>query len=121
MKGISFWFMVTAAVYVTLGMCLGIYMAISENHALAPAHAHLNLVGWVTMALFGVYYHLVPAAGATMLARVHFGVATAGVLTLVPGIALAVLQNNVEFAKVGSILTLISMLIFVFTIIRSRG
>ena len=45
-----------------------------------PAHAHLNLIGWSTLGLFGIYYHLVPYAGETLLARIHFAVATGGVL-----------------------------------------
>jgi len=73
----------------------GIAMSISGDHTLAPAHAHLNLVGRVTMALFGICYHPVPIAGAAGLARVHF--------------------------TIGSRLTLASMLIFVATVLRRRS
>lgn len=38
----------------------GIQMSASGDHTLGPAHAHLNLVGWATLGLFGVYDHLVP-------------------------------------------------------------
>ena len=121
MRGISLWFVATAAVFVTLGMLGGIAMSISGDHSLAPAHAHLNLVGWVTMALFGVYYHLVPAAGEAALARVHYWVATAGVVIMVPGIILAVLDRGEVLAATGSLLTLASMLIFVTTVLRNRA
>ncbi|MDP3859968.1 MAG: cbb3-type cytochrome c oxidase subunit I [Phaeovulum sp.] len=120
MRGVSLWFVATGSVFVTLGMLGGIAMAVSSDHTLAPAHAHLNLVGWVTMALFGIYYHLVPAAADTRLARVHYTIATAGVLAMVPGIILAVLQRNDVLVAVGSLLTLGSMLIFVFTVFRHR-
>jgi hypothetical protein len=33
----------------------GILMAIAQDFTLAPAHAHLNLLGWVTMALYGLF------------------------------------------------------------------
>lgn len=121
MRGVSFWFVATASIFVTLGMLGGIAMAISGDHTLAPAHAHLNLVGWVTMALFGVYYHLVPAAAATTLARVHFWVATAGVVIMVPGIILATLDRGEAMAAIGSLVTLASMLIFVVTVLRHRA
>jgi len=120
MRGISFWFFFTATVYVTVGMAWGIHMSASGDHTLSPAHAHLNLIGWVTMALFGVYYHLVPKAGEHVLAKVHFAVATAGVLLIVPGIVMAIQETGEAFAKIGSVLTLLSMLIFVFTVIRNR-
>jgi len=120
-RGVSLWFVATGSVFVTLGMVGGIAMAISGDHTLAPAHAHLNLVGWVTMALFGIYYHLVPVAGATALAKAHFAIAAAGVLAMVPGIILAVLGRGEALVAIGSILTLLSMLIFVFTVLRYRG
>lgn len=39
-----------------IGMGLGITMGILQDFTLAPAHAHLNLLGWVTMALYGLYH-----------------------------------------------------------------
>jgi cbb3-type cytochrome oxidase subunit 1 len=120
MRGVSFWFFFTATIYVSLGMIWGIEMSISEDHTLAPVHAHLNLIGWVTMALFGLYYHLVPASADTGLARFHFVVATSGLLLIVPGIVLAITERGELLAKVGSILTLISMLTFVYTVAKNR-
>lgn len=120
MKGISFWFFATATIYVAIGMGWGIMMSASGDHRLAAAHAHLNLIGWVTMALFGTYYHLVPKAGENVLAKIHFAIATAGVLIIVPGIVMAIQQTGETLAKIGSILTLLSMLVFVFTVFRNR-
>lgn len=120
MRGISFWFVATAALYVTIGMVWGIVMSASGDHTLAPAHAHLNLLGWVTMALFGIYYHLVPTSGEYMLAKIHYGVATLGVLIIVPGIVMALQHSGETLAKIGSVLTVLSMLIFLFTVIRDR-
>ncbi len=38
------------------GMSAGIAMGIAGDFTLAPAHAHLNLLGWVSLALMGLYY-----------------------------------------------------------------
>jgi len=46
--------------FVIAGMMWGPVMAISENHATFPAHAHRNLLGRVSLYLFGVFYHLHP-------------------------------------------------------------
>lgn len=37
-------------------------MAMTGDHGLAAAHAHLNLVGWATLALFAIYYRFTPRA-----------------------------------------------------------
>lgn len=120
MKGIAFWFFAVAALCVTIGMGWGIQMSASGNHLMAGAHAHLNLVGWVTMGLFGMYYHAVPAAGERGLAKVHFIVALAGVIVMIPGIALAISERTEMLAVIGSLLTFASMLIFLFTVVTNR-
>ena len=68
----SNWFLRLAVLYLICGVSLGLYMAGSNDHSMAPVHAHFNLLGWVSMALFGLFYRLVPAATTTMLAKLHF-------------------------------------------------
>src|SRR5215475_9149424 len=58
MPRVSLWFFAVAPIYVLIGMGTGIYMGAANNFTLAPAHAHLNLIGWVTMALYGTFYAL---------------------------------------------------------------
>ena len=48
-------------------------MAASHDHSMYPVHAHINLLGWVSLTLFGLFYRAVPAAASTTLAKVHFG------------------------------------------------
>jgi cbb3-type cytochrome oxidase subunit 1 len=120
MRGVAFWFFASGVVYVTLGMLFGIWMSASQDHTMAGAHAHLNLVGWVTMALFGVYYHLVPAAASSRLARIHFALATLGVWFMVPGIALAIEGRTEIPVIIGSFATALSMLTFLFVVFRTR-
>lgn len=72
MANISNWFFRLAVLYVIAGISLGLFMAGSHDYSLTPAHAHLNLLGWVTMSIFAVFYRLWPAAAASKLAKVHF-------------------------------------------------
>lgn len=70
MKAVALWFFITAVMAVTRGMIWGIQMSASGSHLPAGAHAQFNLVGWATMALFGIHCHLTPAAAGTTLAKV---------------------------------------------------
>lgn len=65
-------FLRLAVVYFLLGVTLGIVMAASHDFTFRPVHAHLNLLGWASMALFGLWYRSAPAAAETRLAQVHF-------------------------------------------------
>lgn len=72
MNRISNWFFRLAVLYLILGVTLGLFMGMSGDHSMFPVHAHLNLLGWVTLSLFGLYYRALPAAAGTRLARLHF-------------------------------------------------
>ncbi len=119
MKGISVYFMIMAVLAVTIGMAWGIFMAITQDHAMAPAHAHLNLVGWVTMSIFAFYYHLVPEAQEGILPKIHLAVAGLGLVIMIPGIVIAIGETTEALAATGSILTFLSMLLFLSVVLKT--
>ena len=115
MKGLSAWFFGSAVVYAILGMLLGNVMGASGDHSQLPTHAHLLLVGWVSFAIFGLFYHLFAERAATLLARAHFWLAQASYIVLVIALYLVFSgQPDVgePIAGVASIGLLLSMLLF---------
>jgi hypothetical protein len=61
-----------AAIYLVLGMTLGIGMGLAEDHTLRGVHAHMNLLGWATLALAALVFHIFPQLAATRLATAWF-------------------------------------------------
>ncbi len=110
-------FMLTGIVFALCGMALGIWMGTNENFTLAPLHAHINLVGWASLMLFGLFYRGAPQSASTMAAKIHYWVALLGALSLTIGIY-GTLANPAVAPPVipGSLLTLISMLIFLWVV-----
>ncbi len=54
-------FIVMSIVYLGLAAILGIVMLGNPNiMALKFVHSHLNMLGWVSMMIFGVGYHILP-------------------------------------------------------------
>jgi len=114
MANIDRWFLRIAVLYALVAMALGITMGISQDHSQMPTHAHLNLLGWVSMALYALVYRQWPAAGQTKLALIHFWVANAGALLLNAGVY-ALMAGNMALepvAIVGSLVTILGMVIF---------
>jgi heme/copper-type cytochrome/quinol oxidase subunit 1 len=70
-------FFTLAVIYAVLGVLLGLKMAITNDHGEMVTHAHIMLAGWVSMALFGYFYHLFPAINAKGIATVHFWIQAA--------------------------------------------
>jgi hypothetical protein len=105
-------FLLLAALCLIVGVCLGIYMGMNQDFQLVPVHAHLNLVGWVSLALFGVVYRLYPRLAASRLARVQFWLAAPSAPLFPVGIYLAVFEDMPLLVQIASLLWLASALVF---------
>lgn len=61
-----------ATVYFVLGVSLGVVMGISQNFVQHPTHAHLNLLGWASLALIALVYRAWPEIARGPLPIAHF-------------------------------------------------
>ncbi len=61
-----------AVVYLVIGMTLGVGMGMTHNFLFRSAHAHVNLLGWVSLALAALVFHVFPETARTRLATVWF-------------------------------------------------
>jgi hypothetical protein len=61
-----------AVIYLMVGMTLGIVMGITGDFQLRGVHAHVNLLGWATLALAAIVFHIFPELARTRLATVWF-------------------------------------------------
>ena len=103
-----------AVLFVIAGMVWGIIMAITENHATLPAHAHLNLLGWVSLFLFGIFYHLHPALDRSRMAMIQVCIWIAGTLVMTVGVGLIYSGHPAgdPVAGIGSFVALAGMVLF---------
>ena len=104
----------SAVLFVIAGMIWGIIMGISQDFSAAPAHAHLNLLGWVSLFLFGVYYRLHPSLEVAKTAIVQVWVWIIGTIVLAIGIGLVSTGHAIgePVTGVGSFIVLIDVLLF---------
>lgn len=104
----------TAIVFLLAGIAIGIHMSIGGNHNVIGAHAHINLLGWVTSAIFGGYLALNPAKAAGLLPKLQYGVYVLGVLVM--SVSLYMLLNgnpSVEpVVAISSLVTFAGVLLF---------
>jgi cbb3-type cytochrome oxidase subunit 1 len=114
-------FIKIAVVYLFIGALLGLIMGITQQFVLAPVHAHLLLLGWASLALAGLVYHLYPAAAATLLARIHFWLHNLGLPVFM--IALGMLLTGREGAgpavAVSASVVLIALAVFAANILAN--
>ena len=113
--------MCTGAVILLVGMLAGIAMGVQQDFTLAPAHAHLNLVGGVLLFLFGLYYRLVPEAGTSALAKLQGSLHIVGAILFPAGVALVVLKGTSFIAApiAGSLIVVAAMALFAVIVLRT--
>lgn len=113
----------TALVYFIGAIALGIVMAATHDFRLKGLHVHLNLLGWVSMALFGVLYRLFPQAAASRLATLHFWLYQTALPLMMLGLA-GILLGAPAFEPLvaaGSTAVGVAILLFAWTMWRRAG
>ena len=121
MKRVDVYFLLLATILLLAGAALGIGMGASEDFQLTPVHAHLNLVGWASLAVFGLVYRAYPKLAERRLALFHFIFSATSAVLLPVGIGLAVLRSQSSLAIAASLLWVVGVLFFLlqlFTLLR---
>jgi hypothetical protein len=114
-------FLQIAAVYLVVGLSMGLAMAISSNMLLTTVHAHILLLGWATMALAGIVYLLMPGCGRSVLARVHFWGHNIGFPIMMASLALFLygLKSAEKAVAISSVIVLASLLVLAINLFRN--
>jgi hypothetical protein len=89
-----------------------------------PAHAHLNLLGFVTMFMSALYYRAVPEAAQSRLARYQAIASVVGALLFPIGIACVLLGGHDRFEPVvvaGALTVLLGMALFAVIVFQNPG
>lgn len=117
-------FILVGIVYLVLGVVLGMYMGASGKHATAPAHAHLNLLGFTLMMVFGLSYKVFPAMAAHRLAVIHFWLHLVGSAVVLGMLFLLVTGRIGEAAMapaapIAELLVLLGVLAFLWNAVQN--
>jgi FtsH-binding integral membrane protein len=104
------------------GMAWGLQMAISGDHSAFPAHAHLNLLGFVALFLFGIFYRLNPDVEASRLAMPQVWIWVVGTIIMAVGVGLAHTGHDVgdPIAGVGSLIIFADAAVFTWLVFQGR-
>jgi len=112
----------SAVLFAIAGIIWGLVMAISENHAAMPAHAHLNLLGWVSLFLFGIFYQLHPSIDRSRVASIQVWIWIAATAVMAVGVGMVTTGHMAgdPIAALGSFAALADMLLFAWIVFRRR-
>ncbi|KPQ08260.1 MAG: Cytochrome C and Quinol oxidase polypeptide I [Rhodobacteraceae bacterium HLUCCA12] len=103
-------YLVIGSLYLLIGIVFGMYMGGTSNYTLAPVHAHINLLGFTLMAIFGLVYRQIPDMGRTLTGKLHFWLFQIGALLLLIVLYLIV-SETVSPATFGPVIMLSELIV----------
>lgn len=119
MPRVSLAFYLVAALFGLAGMLLGMQMGMTQDFKLTPVHAHLNLLGWATLALMGTFYALIGAARPVKLSWINFGLSSIGALGMTVGLAIYLSGGEgMTLTKLGALTAILGMVSFVVAVVK---
>jgi hypothetical protein len=119
-------YLLWALVYAVIGMCLGIFMGVSDDHGQRPTHAHINLVGFVLSFGYGVIHKLWLRQPNPKIANIQFVVHQTGAVVMITGLAL-LYGNFAPREQVGpvlgiaSITVLLGALLMLYMVVKAKA
>lgn len=121
---ISRYFLVAGSLYLIVGIVFGMHMGATGDHKLAPVHAHINLLGFTLMSVFGLVYRVFPEMAGSMLAKAQFWLHQIGALLLLVLLYLMMSGKAAEasvgpFMPVAEGAILIGVILFAINVFRS--
>jgi len=120
-------FLRLSVLFVLLGVCLGYWMGATHDFTVSPVHAHINLLGWVSMFLYGLFYRAFPDAAEGWLPRLHLAFAGIGLPVMMIGLTIQLLAipGLMAFVPpmmiVGPTLVVLGMFVFAVIVFRATG
>lgn len=120
-------FVKAALVWLGLGVTLGVIMTLHPELAVyRTAHLHMNLLGFVSMMIYGVSYHVMPrftgnAIHNVTIAVVQLWLANAGLALLAAGFAVRAQgeRASIYLLAPGGVMGAVAAYCFIYNIWRT--
>jgi len=120
-------FIRASLLWLGIGVLIGVSMAFWPTAILyRAAHMHANLLGFVSMMIFGVAYHVIPrfsgnALHSRSLAGIHLWVANSGLAMMVGGFLLRAtwFEPGNLLLRIGAALSALGAFFFIYNLWRT--
>ncbi|GAB4536643.1 MAG: hypothetical protein Fur0020_04810 [Thermodesulfovibrionia bacterium] len=129
MEPIIVWYLRMSIIYFIIGAIVGISMLLWPNVAgyYVNTHAHLNLLGFMSMMIYGVGYHILPrfsgrAVYSPAIVRIQFWISNIGLVGM--AISWPMVQRASGFIYdliliISAVFSLLGVALFAFNILKT--
>ena len=129
MEPVIVWYLRMSVVYFVLGTLIGFGMLLwpSESGYFVPVHVHLNLLGFMSMMIYGVGYHILPKFSGRHLyspkiMNIQFWISNMGLVGMSiswPFVARGDSISSETVLTASAFLVLVSVILFAVNILKT--
>jgi cbb3-type cytochrome oxidase subunit 1 len=125
MSKITVGFIKCAMIYLLLAIMLGLHMSGGgPKYPYLQVHTHFNLLGWMSMFIFGVAYHILPRFSGQQLwseklAQYHLYLANIGLIGMAIGWIVLATGNGKAVLMFFSFVEALSVIFFVINMFKT--
>ncbi len=123
------WYLRMSLIYFVAGVLVGFAMLLwpAESGYFIPVHTHLNLLGFMSMMIYGVGYHILPKFSGKLMyspkiMKVQFWLANAGLIGMAASWPFSAMEESPLFGTIlifSAFLTLLSAILFAFNMMKT--
>ena len=116
-RRIDLMFLTLASLCMVAGIIMGLVMGVRQDFTLAPVHGHLNLLGWASLALYGLAYRCYPRLGSAGSRWVHLVLSGSAAILFPIGLAYELQQGAGTLIVIAAPLWLAGAVVFCIAVI----
>ena len=126
MERVIVWYLRMSVIYFVLGVVIGFSLLLWPDEALyyIPVHVHLNLLGFMTMMIYGVGYHILPKFSGRFIhskkiMNIQFWVSNAGLIGMAVSWPLMLRGGSWGALIAFSFLSLVAVILFAYNMLKT--
>lgn len=127
MEAVIVWYLRMSVIYFVAGVVTGFIMLLwpAESGYFIPSHVHLNLLGFMSMMIYGVGYHILPKFSgrhiySPKIMNIQFWLANAGLIGMALCWPFREDSSSLETALLASaFLSVIAAILFAFNMLKT--
>ncbi len=122
MERVIVWYLRMSVIYFVIGVLTGFALLLWPDYAIEfiPVHVHLNLLGFMSMMIYGVGYHILPKFSGVFIhspriMNIQFWIANAGLIGMT--VSWPFMLREVLIAS--SFLSVVAVFLFVYNMLKT--
>ena len=109
-----------SVVYFVISTLLAMYMSMTENMTLSTVHSHISCLGWTSLTLCGLVYHIFPGLEKRVISKILFWLFNIGLPITIIGLSLYLYDQSgliKIIISIGAILVSIAIILFAVNVL----